>query len=71
MQRVFERNPRKPGPNVLSASIFSVSKAREDAVGQYINGQADHHKRQSFLEELAALLEKHGVPFDPRYLGAD
>ena len=52
-------------------SIFSVSKSREDAVRQYIDGQVEHHKKQTFLEELAALLEKHGVPFDPRYLGAD
>jgi putative transposase len=52
-------------------SIFSVSRSREDAVRRYIDGQTKHHKTQTFLEELRALLDKHGVPFDPRYLGAD
>jgi len=52
-------------------SIFSVSKSREEAVRRYIDGQAEHHKKQAFLEELRVLLEKHGVPFDPKYLGAD
>ncbi len=52
-------------------SIFSVSKSREGAVRKYIDGQAEHHRKQTFLEELRVLLEKHGVPFDPRFLGAD
>ncbi len=52
-------------------SIFSVSKSREETVRRYIQGQEEHHKKQTFMEELRALLEKHGVPFDPRYLAAD
>ena len=52
-------------------SIFSVSKSREEVVRRYIVGQEEHHRTQTFIEELKALLEKHGVPFDARYLAAD
>jgi hypothetical protein len=34
----------------------------------YIARQADHHKKQSFEEELIALLERHGVDYDRRFV---
>jgi putative transposase len=52
-------------------SIFSVRKSREEVLRRYIRGQEEHHRKQTFMRELTALLEKHGVPFDPRYLAAD
>ena len=47
---------------------FSVSASRVPAVKRYIEHQAEHHARRSFDEEFAALLQKHGVTFDPRYV---
>ena len=49
-------------------SIFSVSKSREEAIRAYIAGQAEHHRQESFKSELLALLRRHGVEFDERYV---
>jgi putative transposase len=37
-------------------------------VEQYIRNQAAHHRKMSFEEEFAALLKKHGLEFDARYV---
>ena len=34
----------------------------------YIQRQVGHHKKMTFEEELRALLKKHGIEFDERYL---
>jgi len=47
---------------------FSVSASGVDAVKAYIARQEEHHRRMTFKEELVALLEKHGVQYDPKYL---
>jgi REP element-mobilizing transposase RayT len=49
-------------------SVFSVSKSREQAVKNYIAGQAEHHKKEDFKSELLRLLRAHGVEFDERYV---
>ena len=47
---------------------FSVSKSNLSAVIRYIRNQETHHKKMTYDEELIALLKKHGVPFDPKYV---
>jgi len=47
---------------------FSVSESQRDSVKRYIQGQKEHHARLSFREELIALLERHGIAYDERYL---
>jgi putative transposase len=47
---------------------FSVSSSNVDAVVRYIRAQEAHHKKMSFDEEFVALLKKHGMEFDPRYV---
>ena len=47
---------------------FTVSKSRAPAVGDYIRRQPEHHRRKTFEEEFAELLERHGIKYDPRYL---
>jgi len=47
---------------------FSVSSSNLDAVIRYIRTQRAHHRKMSFEEEFIALLKKHGVEFDPRYV---
>ena len=49
-------------------AAFSVSASLVPAVSRYIQNQKEHHKKLSFQEELLALLKKHGVEFDPRYV---
>ncbi|MCI0423474.1 MAG: IS200/IS605 family transposase [Acidobacteria bacterium] len=47
---------------------FSVSASNTQAVIAYIENQAAHHKRRSFEDEFVALLKKHGIPYDPKYV---
>ena len=49
-------------------AAFSVSPSNEEQVTAYIDGQAEHHRRQTFEEELIALLARHGIQYDPRYI---
>jgi putative transposase len=47
---------------------FSVSVSQLDNIIGYIKGQETHHKRMSFQEEFLALLKKHRIEYDERYL---
>jgi len=47
---------------------FSVSSSNVEQVKQYIADQEEHHQRVSFEDELRALLRKHGIEFDERYM---
>lgn len=47
---------------------FSVSKSGHQAVVRYIGNQEKHHRKRTFKEELVALLDKHEVEYDERYL---
>jgi len=47
---------------------FSVSVSQLEAVIQYIRGQAEHHRNLTFQEEFLALLKKHRITYDPKYL---
>jgi putative transposase len=49
-------------------AAFSVSESQVWRVKKYIRGQEEHHKRTDFKTELIALLEKHRVEYDERYL---
>jgi REP element-mobilizing transposase RayT len=47
---------------------FSVSVSRLDKTIAYIKGQETHHRKMTFQEEFLALLKKHRVEYDERYL---
>jgi REP element-mobilizing transposase RayT len=47
---------------------FSVSASNRAVVIRYIQNQENHHKKMNFEEEFIALLKKHGVEFDPKYV---
>jgi putative transposase len=47
---------------------FTKSHSDKDAVIEYIKRQEEHHKRETFVEEIKRLLKKEGVPFDEKYL---
>jgi hypothetical protein len=46
-------------------SAFTVSESQVERVRNYIRNQREHHKKVSFRDELIALLEAHGVVYDP------
>ncbi len=47
---------------------FSVSESDTEEVKKYILRQEEHHHRMTFEEEYRALLTRHGVKFDERYV---
>jgi putative transposase len=49
-------------------SAFSVSKSKVSTVVKYIASQEAHHRKITFEDEFIALLEKHGIEYDPRYV---
>jgi REP element-mobilizing transposase RayT len=49
-------------------AAFSVSESQVPAVVDYIRNQEQHHRKQTFQEELVALLERHGIEYDLTYL---
>ena len=49
-------------------AAFSVSASLVPAVLRYVENQDAHHRRMDFGAELIALLKKHGVEYDPRFV---
>ena len=47
---------------------FGVSQSNLQQVIRYIAEQEQHHKKMSFQEELRALLRKHEIEWDERYV---
>lgn len=47
---------------------FSVSESQAVRVRRYIQEQEEHHKKVSFRDELIALLQRHRIEYDERYL---
>jgi len=49
-------------------SAFTVSRSAKDLIVAYIAHQQEHHKTMTFQEELVALLDKHEIEYDERYI---
>ena len=47
---------------------FSVSQSDLEQVKQYIAGQEEHHRKIGFQDELRALLRKHEIEWDEKYV---
>lgn len=47
---------------------FSVSNSVMPAVARYVENQEAHHKKMNFHQEFVALLKKHKVDFDPKFV---
>ena len=48
-----------------------MSASQREAVRQYIQQQAEHHRTRTFREEYLELLRRSGVEFDERYLSSN
>ena len=63
------RSPRYAGFHWLAGyGAFSVSQSAVEVVRRYIRNQREHHRVKSFQDEHRAMLIKHGVEFDERYV---
>ncbi len=49
-------------------AAFTVSHSQLATVERYIASQEEHHRRMTFENELRALLQRHGIEPDERYL---
>ena len=49
-------------------AAFSVSESQMPSVADYIANQAEHHRKKTFEEEYLAILQKHNIVVDMRYL---
>lgn len=49
-------------------SGFLVSESQLETVRAYIRNQKEHHRTQTFEEELLEFLKRHNVAYDERYL---
>jgi REP element-mobilizing transposase RayT len=47
---------------------FSVSESNLEQVKRYIASQEEHHRKTNFQDELRALLTRHRVEWDERYI---
>ncbi|MCI0700699.1 MAG: transposase, partial [Planctomycetia bacterium] len=48
--------------------IFSVSQSHADAVVEYILCQEEHHRKETFQQELRRLFEQEKIVYDERYV---
>jgi len=49
-------------------AAFSVAESTLQAVAQYVSNREIHHKTITFQDEYRALLKRHNVSFDERYV---
>ena len=72
----FDRDPwgkgaeqeASPGRGDRNGTAFSVSQSKLAQVKAYLAKQEEHHRRRTYQEEVVALLKRHGVEFDPRFV---
>ena len=48
--------------------VFSVSQSQLEIVQKYIDNQSEHHRTITFQDEFRALLKKHEVDFNEKYV---
>jgi REP element-mobilizing transposase RayT len=49
-------------------AAFTMSESQSKVVRRYLQKQEEHHRQTTFQEEFLALLERHGIEYDPRYI---
>lgn len=47
---------------------FSVSQSNVSAVIQYIQNQAEHHRKVTFQDEYRKFLRRYQIAYDERYV---
>ena len=71
---IFSTKHREPWlTNEIRSDLHSclggiLRQWRSPAVQEYIEGQEEHHRRQSFQDEFRAFLKKYAMEYDERYV---
>ena len=55
-------------PGKAGYGAFTVSPSQLPVLTEYVERQEEHHRGQPFQDEYVAILKKHGVEYDERYL---
>jgi len=61
---LFKQNNQ--ATNSLNKSFFSILGVQDTT--KYIEGQAEHHRKMTFKEEIEVFLKKHGMEYVERDL---
>ena len=48
--------------------VFSIGFSQIESVRDYIAGQEEHHRKNSFQDEFRLLLKRYEIQFDERYV---
>jgi putative transposase len=66
----LNEQPKRPGRFEWQRgyAAFTVSSSQLARVRAYVRNQEEHHRRQTFREELLEMLKRHGVGYDEQYL---
>jgi len=48
--------------------MFSVGPTQVGDVKAYVERQVEHHRTQSFQDEVRAFLQRYGIPYDEQYV---
>jgi putative transposase len=60
------------GPNDFAwqagYAAFSVGRGELDSVVRYVRSQEEHHRKQSFQDEMRSFFEDYGIEYDERYV---
>ncbi len=48
--------------------VFSIGKSQLPALVRYIEGQEEHHRRETFQREFRTLLKRYDVALDEQYV---
>lgn len=65
MRRVIPENPRR---GFIKGGGFRVGDSQVEGLQRYIAGQKERHGKQTFEQELVAILKKYRLPYDERYM---
>ena len=49
-------------------AAFSISQREVPVLKRYIANQKQHHRKQTFKEELIQFLNEYGIAYEERYL---
>jgi putative transposase len=49
-------------------NFMNITGRTTIVVIRYIRNQEEHHKKMDFDSEFVALLKKHGIEFDPKFV---
>jgi putative transposase len=52
----------------IGYGAFAVSVSNLPDVKAYIENQEEHHRTRTYQQEFVALLDRHGIEYDERYL---